>query len=121
MSALLSSIGEQVRDVRPGLRGRRNGRQPIRRNLAAGTFAALVALLVGYSAPFTVYQTEQALVVRLGQPIRVVTEPGLSLKFPFLDSVIRVGNRILDVENPQHRDSNQVGSASIRGRVGMVC
>jgi membrane protease subunit HflC len=101
MSAPLTSIGEQVRDVRPGLRGRGNGRQPIRRNLAAGTLAVLVALLVGYSASFTVYQTEQALVVRLGQPIRVVTEPGLSFKFPFLDSVIRIDNRILDVENPQ--------------------
>jgi hypothetical protein len=60
MSAPLTSIGEQVRDVRPGLWGGDNDRQPTRRNLAAGTFAALVALLVGYSAPFTVYQTEQA-------------------------------------------------------------
>jgi hypothetical protein len=50
MSAPLTSIGEQVRDVRPGLWVGGNGRQPIRRNLAAGPFAALDALLVGYSA-----------------------------------------------------------------------
>ncbi|HEY6254459.1 MAG TPA: protease modulator HflC [Xanthobacteraceae bacterium] len=73
----------------------------MRRHLAAGTLAALVVLLIGYSASFTVYQTEQALVVRLGQPIRTVTEPGLSFKFPLLDRVIRIDNRILDLENPQ--------------------
>src|ERR1700747_2658817 len=90
------SIGAKMRDARPGVGG-----QPTRRNLAVGTFAALLALLVGYNAPFTVYQTEQALVVRLGRPIRVVTEPGLSFKLPFLDSVIRIDNRILDLENAQ--------------------
>ena len=31
------------------------------------------ALILGYSAVFTVYQTQQALVVRLGEPVRVVT------------------------------------------------
>ncbi len=94
-------VGEKVRDVQPGLTDRGNGRQPTGRHLAAGTFAALVALLVGYNALFTVYQTEQALVVRLGRPVRVVTEPGLGFKFPFFDSVIRIDNRILDLENDQ--------------------
>jgi regulator of protease activity HflC (stomatin/prohibitin superfamily) len=28
------------------------------------------------AAFFTIYQTEQALVVRLGKPVRVITEPG---------------------------------------------
>ena len=37
---------------------------------------------------FTVYQTQQALVVRLGEPVRVVTEPGLNFKVPLIDSVI---------------------------------
>jgi membrane protease subunit HflC len=59
-----------------------------------------VATLVGYSASFTVYQTEQALVVRLGQPIRAITQSGLSFKIPFLDSVIDIDKRILDLENP---------------------
>jgi modulator of FtsH protease HflC len=39
-----------------------------------------VLLIVAYGTLFTVYQTRQALVVRLGQPIRVVTEPGLNYK-----------------------------------------
>src|SRR6516225_11451557 len=80
-----------------------NLRQPMKGNLAAGLLVAavaLVALLIGYSALFTVYQTEQVLVVRLGQPIRAVTESGLSFKIPLLDSVIHIDKRILDLENP---------------------
>ena len=38
--------------------------------------------------------------VRLGEPIRVVTEPGLNFKAPFIDTVISIDKRILDLENP---------------------
>jgi modulator of FtsH protease HflC len=61
---------------------------------------ALAAVVLGYSSLFTVYQTQQALVVRLGQPVRVVTEPGLNFKAPLIDSVIAIDKRILDLENP---------------------
>ena len=60
--------------------------------------AALAVL--GYSSLFTVHQVEQSIVVRLGEPVRVVTEPGLHFKVPFIDSVIRIDKRILDLENP---------------------
>lgn len=60
----------------------------------------LVIAVVGYSALFTVRQTQQALVVRLGEPVRVVTEPGLNFKAPFVDTVIDIDKRILDLENP---------------------
>jgi modulator of FtsH protease HflC len=59
----------------------------------------LLLLLIGYGSVFTVYQTRQALVVRLGDPIRVVTEPGLNFKLPLFDNVIYIDNRILDLEN----------------------
>jgi modulator of FtsH protease HflC len=74
----------------------------MRLNLAGGIIAALVlvALIVAYSSMFTVYQTDQVIVVRLGQPIRVVTDPGLNFKIPILDSVISVDKRIVDLENP---------------------
>ena len=74
----------------------------MRLNLVGGIVAALlvVALIVAYSTLFTVYQTRQALVVRLGNPVRVITEPGLNYKIPLLDSVIPIDNRILDLENP---------------------
>jgi membrane protease subunit HflC len=74
----------------------------MRLNLAGGVLAALiiVALIIAYGSLFTVYQTRQALVVRLGEPIRVVTQPGLHFKVPLIDSVIQIDNRILDLENP---------------------
>ncbi len=63
-------------------------------------FISFVVLIVAYSSVFTVQQTEQALVVRLGEPVNVVTEPGLNFKAPFIDTVISVDKRILDLENP---------------------
>ncbi|MFT0862102.1 protease modulator HflC [Ancylobacter sp. G4_0304] len=57
-------------------------------------------LVVAYSALFTVYQTQQALVLRFGEPIRVIEQPGLNAKIPLVDSVILLDKRILDLENP---------------------
>jgi membrane protease subunit HflC len=74
----------------------------MRMGLASGAAAIvlLAAIIVGYSTFFTVYQTRQALVVRLGQPVRVITEPGLNAKIPFIDSVIYIDKRILNIETP---------------------
>ena len=63
-------------------------------------FVLIVILVIGYSSVFTVNQTQQALVVRLGEPVKVVTEPGLNFKAPFIDTVISIDKRILDLENP---------------------
>jgi membrane protease subunit HflC len=60
----------------------------------------IAALIVSYSSLFTVYQTQQALVVRLGKVVRVVDEPGLNVKLPFIDNVIDIDKRILDLEAP---------------------
>src|ERR1700744_5528230 len=73
------------------------------RSPVTGILALLLLLLlaiVGYSSVFAVQQTEQALVVRLGAPVDVVTEPGLHFKAPFIDTVIEIDKRILDLENP---------------------
>ena len=74
----------------------------MRLGMAGGLVAVLAVLLliVGYGSLFTVYQTRQALVVRLGNPIRVITQPGLHVKVPLIDSVISVDRRILDLEAP---------------------
>jgi modulator of FtsH protease HflC len=69
----------------------------------AGGIAAVIALLaiiVAWGSVFTVYQTQQALVVRLGDPVRVITDPGLHFKVPLIDSVIMIDKRILDLDNP---------------------
>jgi membrane protease subunit HflC len=61
---------------------------------------AVVAAFVGYSSMFTVYEARQAIVIRLGNPIRVITQPGLHFKAPFIDNVVYIDKRILDLENP---------------------
>jgi membrane protease subunit HflC len=69
--------------------------------IAGGVLAviAVIVAILGYSSLFTVYQTRLALVVRLGQPVRVVTTPGLNFKLPLIDNVIYIDKRILDLEN----------------------
>jgi membrane protease subunit HflC len=69
----------------------------------AGILAVLVAIAVavGYTSLFYVHQTEQALVLRFGEPIRdPIVEPGLQYKVPFVDTVIFIDKRILDLDNP---------------------
>ena len=75
-----------------------------RRRMAfnAGGVIALLAfalIVVALLSLFTVPQTSQALIVRLGDPVRTISEPGLHMKIPFIDSVIYVDNRILDLES----------------------
>jgi membrane protease subunit HflC len=94
----------------------------MRFGLASGVAAIilLIAVIVGYSTFFTVYQTRQALVVRLGQVVRVVTEPGLNVKVPFIDAVIYIDKRILAVESPAQEviASSQDNSVPGAGEAG---
>src|SRR5207237_9473001 len=86
------------RHNRPAAERRHTMRSPVTGIVAL--FLLFVVLIVAYSSVFTVAQTEQVLVVRLGEPVRVVTEPGLNFKAPFIDTVISIDKRILDLENP---------------------
>jgi membrane protease subunit HflC len=72
------------------------------RSIVGGVAVVIVAvvLILTYSALFTVYQTRQALVVRLGDPRQVYDQPGLYVKWPLIENVIYVDKRILDLENP---------------------
>jgi len=74
----------------------------MRTNVVGGVIAVLIvaALIVAYSSLFTIYQTQQALVLRLGQPRPPITEPGLHVKAPFIDTVVYIDKRILDLEAP---------------------
>ena len=70
-------------------------------------FTAAVALLIGVvlaaGSLFTVSQTEQALVLRFGEPVTgrgLVTDPGLHFKIPLIENLVFLDNRILDVESP---------------------
>lgn len=60
----------------------------------AGAAIAL-AVILATQAFYKVDQTEYALVVELGKPVKVVTEPGLNFKTPFIQKVILFDNRRL--------------------------
>jgi len=65
------------------------------RNISLLFIAALVFGL--YSALFTVNQTQQALVLQLGEPKRIIQEPGLSLKIPFIQDAVFYERRVLSL------------------------
>lgn len=60
----------------------------------------IVAGIVAASALFTVHQTQQALILQFGNPIRVVKEPGLHVKMPFVQNAEFYDSRILDLDPP---------------------
>lgn len=60
---------------------------------------AAVVLAGAMTSVFVVDQTQQAIVTQFGKPRRVVVEPGLNFKLPFMfESVINLDKRILDLE-----------------------
>ncbi len=61
--------------------------------------AVAVVLVIASSSLFTVHQTQQVLITQFGQPIRVVREPGLQVKIPFIQSVITFDRRLLDYDS----------------------
>ena len=69
-----------------------------------GLLAALVVVLfVGLSATFEVGQTEQALLLRFGEPVGgrgLINDPGLHFKIPLIENVITRSNKILNLESP---------------------
>lgn len=57
-----------------------------------------VFLLIASQSFFIVDQTEQAIVLQLGQPKGEPRKPGIHLKMPFLQNVVYFDNRVLSVD-----------------------
>ena len=58
----------------------------------------LFLIFVFFSALFIVKQTEQALVLQFGDPIRVIKKPGLKIKIPLIQNAIFYDTRVLDFD-----------------------
>ena len=56
--------------------------------------------IVASASIFTVHQTQQALILQFGNPVRVETTPGLKFKLPFVQNVTFYDSRILDLDPP---------------------
>ena len=71
------------------------------RSILASLIAVIiVGAVLGFSALFTVHQTQQALVLQFGEPRRVVGEPGLHVKFPLIQNVVYIDKRLLHLDSP---------------------
>ena len=57
------------------------------------------AIVITLSAAFIVDQREQVLVLQFGDPKRVIQEPGLNFKIPFIQQTVRFDKRLLDFDN----------------------
>ncbi|MDZ4789741.1 MAG: protease modulator HflC [Hyphomicrobiales bacterium] len=60
--------------------------------LGAGAFVALNSFYI-------VSQTQQAIVLQFGDPVKVVTDPGLKYKIPFVQNVEYFDKRILELDS----------------------
>ncbi|HIJ44236.1 MAG TPA: protease modulator HflC, partial [Rhodospirillaceae bacterium] len=59
----------------------------------------VVALgVIVFGAVFTVHQAEQTLVLQFGNPVRVVRDPGIHFKVPFIQNVVAFDKRVLDFD-----------------------
>lgn len=71
-----------------------------------------LGLLVGSQSFFTVDQTQQAIVLQLGQPIGAPRGPGLHFKTPFIQNVRYFDRRVLSIDPP----TEQVVISSVKVR-----
>ncbi len=61
---------------------------------------ALVALIVISQSLYVVDVTEQVIITRFGNPQSVTSNPGLYVKAPFVDTVLRFDKRVLRIDAP---------------------
>jgi modulator of FtsH protease HflC len=71
-----------------------------RQNGIIAGVVALAVLILLMGSLFTVHQTRQALILQLGNPVRVIDTPGLHAKIPFIQAVEFYEKRVLDFDAP---------------------
>ncbi len=55
---------------------------------------------VTYSTLFIVQEVNQAIVLQFGDPKKIITKPGLNYKIPFIQNVVYLDRRVLNLDNP---------------------
>jgi modulator of FtsH protease HflC len=69
--------------------------------IVAIVVAALFVLLAISSTFFTVDQRHYAIVFKLGEVTRVISEPGLNVKIPLIENVVYLDKRIQTIDNAE--------------------
>ena len=62
-------------------------------------FVGVVAVIAFFSI-FIVKEVNQAIVLQFGDPKKIITKPGLNFKLPFIQNVVFLDKRILNLDAP---------------------
>lgn len=72
----------------------------MKKNLHLILVGAAVLLVLASQSLYIVQQPEQAIVLQFGNPVRLIQEPGLKIKMPFIQNVVFYDKRLLNLEPP---------------------
>ena len=70
------------------------------RNLIIIAIVIIVALVLLRQSLYVVDVTEQVIILRFGEVVKTKLSPGLDVKVPFVDTVVRLDRRILRIDAP---------------------
>ena len=68
--------------------------------LVAAAVGLVALVIVAFSSMFVVNQYQMALVLQFGDPRRVIDQPGLKFKLPFVQNVVYFDKRVLNFDTP---------------------
>ena len=72
--------------------------------MKAGKILAGVLVAIGVVAFLSVIivkEVNQAIILQFGDPKRIIMKPGLNFKIPFIQNVVYLDKRILNLDNDQ--------------------
>lgn len=72
----------------------------MKKNLHLILVGAAVLLVLASQSLYIVQQPEQVIVLQFGNPVRLIQEPGLKIKMPFIQNVVFYDKRLLNLEPP---------------------
>jgi len=71
--------------------------------MKAGKILIPIILIIAATLFFSIFivkEVNQAIVLQFGDPKRIITKPGLNFKIPFIQNVVYLDKRILNLDNP---------------------
>ena len=79
--------------------------------MKAGKILAGVIIAIGVVAFLSVIivkEVNQAIILQFGDPKRIIMKPGLNFKIPFIQNVVYLDKRILNLDAPPERLLHQI-------------
>ena len=69
----------------------------MRKRFSPMALLVLLVVIIAGGALYKVDETEQVIITQFGEPVRgAITNPGLKVKLPFIQTVRRFDNRVLE-------------------------